>query len=259
LKNKNRNNKLDFRRTLITYFADLISKTSPDYVLMENVAGLANLEAENLKYFTDILDQEGFFWETNIVNAVNYGVPQNRRRFVLLASKNKKIEFPFGDYYGKAQLYKTVRDTIEKLPALVAGEINNKIPNHKCANLSNLNKMRIKATKQNGGDRLDWDKELWLCCHLDKDGNPKPVHKDTYGRMFWDKPSPTLTTKFNSITTGRYGHPTQDRAISLREGALLQSFPMDYIFYGAMQNIAKQIGNAVPPKMAEVFGKQLFI
>ena len=224
---------------------------------MENVAGLAKLESDNLKYFTDTLEEEGFFWKIEIKNALHYGVPQNRKRFVLLASKEKKISIPNGEYDGVIKPYITVSDTIKNLPPLRAGKECSIIPNHKCANLSDLNKKRMKATKKNGGSRTDWNKKLWLKCHLDEKGNPKQVHKDTYGRMSWEKPAPTLTTKFNSFTTGRYGHPTQNRAISLREGALLQSFPKDYIFYGSMQNISKQIGNAVPPKMAEAFGKYL--
>lgn len=255
LKNKNRHDKNDHRRTLITYFADLVKQTKPDYVFMENVAGLEKLEPGNLKYFTDILEEEGFFWKTDIKNAVNYGVPQNRRRFVLLASKEKQIEIPDGDYDGVSKSYKTVAETIKHLPRLQVGSESKKISNHKCANLSELNKKRLKATPRNGGSRTDWDRKLWLNCHLNEDGSPKNVHKDVYGRMSWNKPAPTLTTKFNSITTGRYGHPTQNRAISLKEGALLQSFPEDYVFYGSMQDIAKQIGNAVPPKMAEQFGR----
>lgn len=255
LKNKNRHDKSDHRRTLITYFADLVKKTKPDYVFMENVAGLEKLEPGNLKYFTDILDKEGFYWKTAIKNAVNYGVPQNRKRFVLLASKEKEIKIPNGKYDGVSQSYKTVGQTIQHLPQLRVGSESKKIPNHKCANLSDLNRIRIKSTPKNGGSRTDWNRKLWLKCHLNDDGTPKNVHKDVYGRMSWDKPAPTLTTKFNSITTGRYGHPTQNRAISLKEGALLQSFPDDYIFYGSMQDIAKQIGNAVPPKMAEEFGR----
>ncbi len=257
LKNKNRHNSTDQRRTLITYFADLVKETKPDFVFMENVAGLANLEPDNFKYFTDILDEEGFYWKAEVKNAKNYGVPQNRRRFVLLASKEKEIIIPNGEYDGISKSYKTVGDAIKSLPRLQVGSESKKVINHKCANLSELNKTRIHETKKNGGSRTDWRPELWLKCHLNEDGSPKNVHKDTYGRMAWEKPAPTLTTKFNSITTGRYGHPTQDRAISLKEGALLQSFPDNYIFYGTMQNIARQVGNAVPPKMAEEFGKYL--
>jgi DNA (cytosine-5)-methyltransferase 1 len=255
LKNKNRHDKTDHRRTLITYFADLVKKTKPDFVFMENVAGLPKLEPENLEYFLDILDDENFSVDTGIVNAKNYGVAQNRKRFVLLASKEHDVTIPKGEYDGISKPYKTVKDTIKNLPELKVGKENLTVPNHKCANLSALNKERIRKIKKDGGSRLDWPKRLWLKCHLNEDGTPKNVHKDVYGRMWWDKPAPTLTTKFNSITTGRYAHPEQNRAISLREGALLQSFPEDYIFYGNMQAVARQIGNAVPPKMAEEFGK----
>jgi len=165
------------------------------------------------------------------------------------------IKIPKGDYDGVSKSYRTVGDTIKGLTPIKAGEEDLNIPNHRSANLSNLNMKRIKATTQNGGSRTSWSKDLWLNCHLDENGKPKAGHSDVYGRMSWGKPSPTLTTKFNSITTGRYGHPEQDRAISLREGALIQSFPKNYIFYGSMQSMAKQIGNAVPPKMAQEFGK----
>jgi len=214
---------------------------------MENVAGLPKLEPGNLKYFTDILDEEGFSWDTKIVNALNYGVPQNRKRFVLLASKENEVKIPKGDYDGISKSYKTVEDTIKELPLLSAGEEHPNIPNHKSAGIrTKENRQRVKYQ-----NRLEWPLELWLECHKKTSG-----HTDAYGKMYWNKPAPTLTTKFFSISNGRYGHPSQERAISLKEGALLQSFPKNYIFYGnSTQTIARQIGNAVPPKMAEEFGK----
>ena len=249
LKNKNRHNKQDHRRTLITYFADLVKETKPDFVFMENVAGLPKLEPDNLKYFTDILDKEGFSWETKIVNALNYGVPQNRKRFVLLASKKSKVQIPEGEYDGIDKAYITIGDTIQELDPINAGEIHPIIPNHRASNLSPINKERIQYN-----NRLEWPEYLWLECHK-KISNTRG-HTDSYGRLDWNKPAPTLTTKFFSFSNGRYGHPEQDRALSLREGALLQSFPKNYIFYGeSIQSIAKQIGNAVPPKMALCFGK----
>lgn len=251
LKNKNRHDKTDHRRTLITYFADLVKKTKPDFVFMENVAGLSKLEPKNLKYFTDILDKEGFSWETKIVNALHYGVPQNRKRFVLLASKEDKVQIPEGAYDGVSKSYKTVGDVIKNISPIKAGESHPSVPNHKASNLQDINIRRIRSTSKNGGSRTEWDDSLILECHKNFEG-----HKDVYGRMCWEKPAPTLTTKFFSYSTGRYGHPEQDRAISLREGALLQSFPENYIFFDAsIQRVAKQIGNAVPPKMAEAFGK----
>lgn len=256
MKNKNRGNQDDDRRTLITYFANLVRDTDPDFVFMENVEGLERFEPDNLKYFTDILDSKGYRWDKQVVNSLHYGVPQSRRRFVLLASKKGVVKVPKGEYDGVSRSYKTVGDVIRHIPPIQAGETHPELPNHSASKLEALNLVRIRATKKDGGSRTSWDKSLWLKCHLDEQGNPKPVHNDTYGRMSWSKPAPTLTTKFFSYSTGRYGHPEQDRAISLREGALLQTFPENYVFYGSnTQSIARQIGNAVPPKMAEAFGK----
>jgi len=250
LKNKNRHDKTDDRRTLITYFADLIKKTKPDFVFMENVAGLATLEPGNLEYFLKTLKDEGFSFDKGIVNAKNYGVAQNRKRFVVLASKEHEVKIPNGEYDGVSKSYKTVGDELKGLPKLKAGERSLIDPIHRCANIKSVkNKKRIKYQS-----RSEWPEELWLECHKKTTG-----HGDAYGRMFLDKPAPTLTTKFFSISNGRYGHPNQERAISLREGALLQSFPKDYIFYGeSLQTIARQIGNAVPPKMAKEFGKYFY-
>jgi len=254
-KNKNRGDKSDDRRTLITYFANLIKETQPDFVFMENVAGLEKFEPENFQYFLQVLIENKYSFDKRIVNAVNYGVPQNRKRFVLLASKKAKVEIPQGEYDGVTKTYKTVGDVIKNIEPIEAGELHSTIPNHKTCKLDENNLKRIRATSKNGGSRKEWDKSLWLKCHLDENGNPKEVHGDTYGRMAWDKPAPTLTTKFFSYSTGRYGHPEQDRALSLREGAMLQSFPKDYIFYdSSIQKVARQIGNAVPPRMAEAFG-----
>lgn len=256
LKNKNRGKKEDERVTLITYFANLIRDTNPDFVFMENVAGLEKFEPDNFKYFTDILKKKGYKWDKQIVNALHYGVPQNRKRFVLLASKKGDVKIPEGEYDGVSKSYKTVGDVIRNLDPIKAGESHPTIPNHKTCRLEEINLTRIRATSKDGGSRKEWDMSLWLKCHLDGKGNPKEVHTDTYGRMAWDKPAPTLTTKFFSYSTGRYGHPEQDRAISLREGAILQSFPENYIFFeNRTEKVARQIGNAVPPKMAEAFGK----
>jgi len=126
-------------------------------------------------------------------------------------------------------------------------------PNHEAANLSELNLRRLRHTPHDGGDRRSWPSQLVLACHRgDHNG-----HTDVYGRMYWDRAAPTLTGKCNSISNGRYGHPCQDRAISLREAASLQTFRDDYVFYGPSKHIAIQIGNAVPVRLAEVLGRQL--
>jgi DNA (cytosine-5)-methyltransferase 1 len=126
------------------------------------------------------------------------------------------------------------------------------VPNHVAAAVSGLNLKRLRSTPHDGGDRRTWPQRLQLECHSDHDG-----HTDVYGRMAWDKPAPTLTGRCNSISNGRYGHPCQDRALSLREAASLQTFGDDYIFYGENQPIARAIGNAVPVGFAECLGRHI--
>lgn len=252
MKNKKRGSKEDSRLSLIKAFADLIRQSLPDFVFMENVPGVEQIETDNLEYFIKTLKDCGYSFDKKIVNAVHFGVPQNRKRFVLMASRiNKNIKIPNGIHDGEKVPYVTVQDAIANLEPISAGEAHPNIPNHKSSNLQEKNLLRIRSTSKNGGSRTEWDNSLILECHKDFSG-----HKDVYGRMTWEKPAPTLTTKFFNYSTGRYGHPEQDRAISLREGAMLQSFPKDYIFYEpSIQAVARQIGNAVPPKMAEEFGK----
>lgn len=125
------------------------------------------------------------------------------------------------------------------------------VVDHTAAKLSAINIKRIQATPEGKG-RESWPEDLILDCHRKYSG-----HTDVYGRLSWDKPASGLTTRCISYSNGRFGHPEQDRAISIREVALLQTFPFDYIFTGSMVSKAKQIGNAVPPKMAEALGKAI--
>jgi DNA (cytosine-5)-methyltransferase 1 len=184
-----------------------------------------------------------------------YGVPQSRKRFSLIASRvNKNIALPkpdseqslLKDYIGGKNGFKKIK----------AGHRDNTIFMHTVPNLSNLNLKRLAKTPKNGGDRLAWknDKELQLKCFKGKDN----YFKDTFGRMWWNRPAPTITTKFLNISNGRFAHPEQDRAISLREGATLQTFPQDYIFKTTSTVVtAKFIGNAVPPEYARRLGKTI--
>ncbi len=150
--------------------------------------------------------------------------------------------------------YWTVRDAVCHYPPIRAGETHPSIPNHRAAALSALNLERIQRVPPDGGDRRSWPPGLTLPCHR----NGYEGHTDVYGRMWWDRPAPTLTTRCDSLSNGRYGHPQQHRAISLREAAALQSFPDDYIFYGgSKRSIALQIGNAVPVRLAETLGRHI--
>jgi DNA (cytosine-5)-methyltransferase 1 len=251
-KNNNKD-KNDIRRNLLSEFGRLIRETNPDMVFMENVPGLQKNKRKR-KIFNDFLItlQETGFKKENIdfkvINAKDYGVPQSRKRFILLASKYKKITFP--EPTNNKNNYQTVKHTISSLPTLQAGERHDKLTLHKCAGLADINLQRLKIIKK---DRTELPEHLVLECHKKTKG-----HKDAYGRMDWDKPAPTLTTKFFSISNGRYAHPEQNRAISLLEGALLQSFNKNYIFFGNTQTIARQIGNAVPPVMAKNLAKNFF-
>lgn len=239
---------------LLTEFGRFVKAIKPAHVLVENVPGLKGKGADVLNSFKNMLREEGYLLDDSVVYAKNYGVPQNRRRYILIASRIFNPVIPQSTHGKKEGLlpYCTVRQAISHFPAIVAGESHPTIANHQCANLSDILLRRIRATPHNGGSRTDWPDNLVLKCHKDFKG-----HTDVYGRMKWDEPSPTLTVKCFSLSNGRFGHPEQDRAISLREAAALQTFPDDYIFYGSVQEIGKQIGNAVPILLAKVMGNYI--
>lgn len=238
---------------LLDYFGKQIRLVKPQIVSMENVPQLRNEEI--FKNFLHLLDEEGYEYDYKVAFAPAYGIPQNRKRLLLLASK-------FGEIHFQDELnendYPTVRQAIYDLPRLEAGETNPKDPLHRARKLSDLNLRRIRSSKQ-GGTWKDWDKVLLPDCYKKKSG---ASFSSVYGRLEWDKPSSTITTQFPGYGNGRFGHPEQDRALSLREGALLQSFPKSYQFIENKKNyvvgkIAMQIGNAVPPKLGEVIGQSI--
>lgn len=238
---------------LLKEFGRIVAAIKPAHILVENVPGIRDKGKSVLDNFISTLEENGYFYAYKVANAKDYGVPQNRKRFVLIASRFFQPIIPEGTYGTQEQSYRTVRDAIEKYPAIKAGESHLTIHNHQAASLSDLNLERIRNTPHSGGDRRSWPAHLILDCH----NNGHTGHTDVYGRMCWDKVSPTLTARCFSLSNGRYGHPTQDRAISLREAAAIQSFDDDYVFYGNTMSIGKQIGNAVPVKMAETLAKYI--
>lgn len=237
---------------LLNEFGRLIKEIKPAHILIENVATIKRRGRHILNKFLEILEEEQYMYDSAIINAKDYGVPQNRKRFVLIASRIFEPHIPPATHGPNLLPYVTVRRTIEKYPAIQAGEENIEIANHKAAKLSQLNLQRIMNTPHDGGSRTDWPDELWLNCHKKNVG-----HTDVYGRMYWDLVSPTLTSKCVSISNGRFGHPEQNRAISLREAAALQTFKDDYVFEGSQVEIAKQIGNAVPVQLAYALGRYI--
>lgn len=238
--------KTDSKWKLLYSFSDLIEKVKPDIISMENVPMLVKFNKG--KVFGDFLlklKKAGYNVSWSIVNAQDYGVPQRRRRLILLGSKMGVIELIPKVAEGKK--YKTVRDAIGHLPPVEDGVPHPSDPLHRARKLTELNKKRIQAMKE-GGFWRDWDKSLWLKCHTKDTGKD---FNSVYGRMKWDDVAPTMTTYCIGLNNGRFGHPEQDRAITLREASLLQSFPENYQFINPeltfnSQNIAKHIGNAVP-------------
>lgn len=245
---------------LLSNFSDLISKIKPDIVSMENVPNLTTFRnGEIYQNFLDAL--EGNDYEVSAYPDVfcpDYGIPQRRKRLVLFASKPEYGKVELLDPTHTPDKYKTVRDVISDLEPLEAGQTSQKDPCHKASRLSELNLRRIKVSK-GGGTWRDWPDGLVARCHRQKSGNSYP---SIYGRMKWDAPSPTITTQCYGFGNGRFGHPEQDRAISLREAARLQTFPDDYKFVHPdalhpIKAIGKFIGNAVPIELAQVIARSI--
>jgi DNA (cytosine-5)-methyltransferase 1 len=242
----------DDRKELLLEFGRFIRYWTPDYVLVENVPGLQKISDEGPFFrFLSLLKQLGYEISFGVLAASSFGVPQKRERLVLLASLDGLIELPQPTHGEGLKPFSCVGDWIAGLPPLNAGEVSLHDPDHQCSKLSALNLKRIKSTPEGGG-RNDWPEYLKLECHKGHSG-----HTDVYGRLRWNSLASGLTTRCISLSNGRFGHPEQNRAISVREAACLQTFPMEYNFKGSLVSKAKQIGNAVPPLMAKALGEQV--
>lgn len=242
---------------LLYEFGRLVEETLPDIVTMENVTQILNFKSKPvLKDFIDKLKSLKYCVNVNKVFCPDYGVPQTRKRLVIIASRLGEIKM-IPPTHNK-ETYVTVRDVIGNLRPIASGEVDKKDPLHRCTALSSLNLKRIKATPR-GGSWHDWPEDLVLDCHKKKCGK---TYGSVYGRMEWDKPSPTMTTQCTGLGNGRFGHPEQDRAISIREAALLQTFPSNYRFFNNESDISitlasRYIGNAVPPKLGEIIAQSI--
>lgn len=248
----------DPKWTLLDEFARLIRELKPHIVSMENVPELRHHNI--FRKFLRTLKAEKFHFaeeeEKQIIYCPDYGMAQQRSRLVVVASRLGPIELIPPTH--KPENYVCVEDAIKHLPPLKAGEVCVNDPLHRCSKLSATNLKRIKHSKP-GGTWRDWPKNLVAKCHRKENGKSYP---SVYGRMQWDEPSPTMTTQFYGFGNGRFGHPEQNRGISLREGAILQSFPSDYAFVKpggeyCTRAIGRMIGNAVPVRLGEVVGKTL--
>lgn len=246
--------KTDHRWSMLEHFGRLIEEAKPTLVTMENVPQVRKHEV--FQRFVQTLVTAGYSICTSVVKCADYGIPQARTRVVLLASLLGEVELRPRD--AGRDKRRTVRQVIGRLESLKAGEASAADPLHRASALSELNRKRMRAALP-GGSWRDWDSELVAACHLGEAGQSFP---GVYGRMEWDKPSPTITTQFFGFGSGRFGHPKQHRALSLREGALLQTFPARYKFVKEneavhMKTLGRLIGNAVPVKLGQVIGESL--
>lgn len=242
---------------LLKHFQKFIRHLKPGFVVIENVPGLANRKGESiLPQFLDFLKNCGYDYVDGTVNASHYGVPQNRMRYLLIANRlGLKIELPVANL----NTVPKVEDFIGRengFSCIPAGHRDDAPFMHWASALSERNLKRIRLSDKPGGDRSAWRdiEELQNPAYQGRD----EIFRDVYARMYWDRPAPTITTRFNSFSNGRFGHPVEDRAISIREGATLQTFPKGYQFIGNnLNHLAKQIGNAVPPELARRIGEHL--
>lgn len=246
-----RNTHYDSQWPLVRAFGRLIIDLAPDLITMENVPQLADHEVFD-KFLKDL---RGYKKWWSVVDCVELGIPQTRKRLVLLASRLGSDKLHLRRSHNSIA---TVREAIGALPPLLAGQRDPLDPMHVVPKLSEINQRRIKASVP-GGTWRDWPTELQSACHQKASGATYP---SVYGRMEWDKPGPTMTTQCFGYGNGRFGHPDQDRAISLREAAILQTFPANYCFSPTsdpvkFSHMGRLIGNAVPVRLGQVIAESL--
>lgn len=246
----------DEKWELLAKFSELIRAVEPTIVSMENVPELKTFKngAIYSEFVASLTSTYTVTWY--LVYCPDYGIPQPRERLVVFASKRGPIQLVEPTH--TPDRYRVVADAISGLPHLQAGEVCKDDPLHRAAGLSALNLKRIRQSAP-GSSWRDWDEELRASCHKKESGES---YVSVYGRMFWTQPSPTITTQCYGYGNGRFGHPEQDRAISLREAALLQMFPRDYEFVGpddgwSFKTLGRQIGNAVPVDLGRVIARSI--
>ena len=272
---KNKSRKKDPQWGLLAEFQRLVEGLRPEIIAIENVPSLQRKDV--FTAFVSKLQDLKYQVYPTVVYCPEYGIPQTRRRLVVLASLLGDISlvprtharFRISSTISPTNAsslqpqenlkpLQTVRAAIGDLPEIGDGQISNEDPLHRTRKLSSLNRERMRQSKP-GGSWLDWDDSLRAPCHQRESGQS---YKSVYARMSWDEPAPTITTQFYSFGTGRFGHPEQDRALSLREGALLQTFPRSYDLIDpsipiSFQRLGTHIGNALPVQLGTIIGQSI--
>ncbi len=245
------------RNTLPRQYSRLVEELRPRHIAFENVPGMVG-ERWRDRFDELLADQEclGYRCKWDVLDAADYGVPQRRRRVVVVGSRLVEPGLPVPTYSasGKEGLlpHRTVRNAIGRMLALGPGEVDSTDPLHRARRHSDIAVRRLRAVPEGGG-RMNLPPELQLACH-----QGHPGHYDIYGRMWWDRVAPTLTSGCTIVTKGRFGHPEQDRAITLREALLLQGFPPSASVSGVNSDtMALQVGNAVPPPLTAAVGRTI--
>lgn len=250
--NQGRDTSADSKWPLLYHFARLIREVQPELVTMENVPDVTKHEVYG--DFVKNLENQGYKVWAERVACVEYGLPQRRRRHVLLASKLGPIDLIEPTHLDAPV---SVQEKIGDLPRIAAGDCDPHDPMHRAATLTPINLQRILNSRE-GGTWRDWPAHLVAACHRKASGM---TYASVYGRMNRNEPSPTMTTLCYGFGNGRFGHYEQARAISLREAAILQSFPRDYEFMPpdriTFKAVGRMIGNAVPVRLGEVIGESL--
>lgn len=246
---KQRDRQNDHKWRMLDHFGRLAAEVLPDIISMENVPELERTDV--FRRFVSRLYRLDYFVSWNSVDCESYGVPQTRKRLVLLASQLGPLTMIKPTHTGKRKL--TVYDVIGRRKKVSKNDLLDR-----SMRLTPINLDRIQHSKP-GGTWRDWPEHLKLECHKRESGRSYPA---VYGRMEWHAPAPTITTQFYLYGTGRFGHPSEDRALTLREGALLQTFPANYRFLPDTKQPSftvqgRQIGNAVPPRLGVAIGKSI--
>lgn len=244
-------------RQLLDLFADKVIELAPDYIFVENVSGLKSSYNKNNKILENFLVklQEEYSLTTKIQNAAHFGVAQNRKRLIIFGKRHGEVQHPEPTHgKGKRNII-NLKELIGDLPPIRAGETHETLSQHESAKLIPKSLERLECQKSPGDGMETWTQDLMLPSRVNRDYKG---HTDVYSRLWWEKPSGTLTTKFFSVSNGRFAHPEQNRALSILEGLLIQSFPENYtLFEKHITKRAKQVGNAVPVKLAEAYAQKI--
>lgn len=266
---RNGKGKDDPRNDLVLQYLSFVYVIQPRCVVFENVPGIVRQKHGKLLY-DELCSglralRYGFDYSSPgmLLNSADFGVPQVRKRLVLLAGRDGcDLPYPAPTHgklgspevkSGELQPWKTVEDALSGLPPIHAGVKSEGVPNHLARSMGDRVSNFISLVPHDGGSRTDVSQEYWLDCHK----KPNCGHSDVYGRLALSQPSGVITSGCTNVSKGRFVHPTQNRGISFREAARLQSFPDDFAFEGNFEDLGRQIGNAVPPLLAQAIGETL--